>query len=78
MCDFKTAKIGAVKPVVGEAEAAKMGVHLAIQHGFRNIILEGDSELVTAALQHHPQITNWKIQPLMVDIHSSFRQMHAW
>lgn len=31
---FKTAKIGAVEPLAGEVEAAKMGVELANQRGF--------------------------------------------
>lgn len=47
---FKTARISAVEPLVGEAMAMKMGVELASHLGYQNIILEGDSEIVISAL----------------------------
>lgn len=51
ICGFKVAKIDVVIPLVGEAEAAKLGVDLAHQEGFSHIILEGDSEVVIKAIQ---------------------------
>lgn len=55
-----------------------MGVQFAHHLGFRNIMLESVSESAISAVQNYPQTTNWKLQPLVENIHSSLQQMQAW
>ena len=51
---FKILKWDVVSPLIGEAEAAKLGVALVHQLGFRQIILESDFELVIKAIKMAP------------------------
>lgn len=75
---LQTARLGVVEPVVGEAEAALLGVHLALQQSYPNIILESDSEIIVSAIKQHLRVTPWKIQPLVLNIHNSFRQFQQF
>lgn len=50
-------KIVVVDPLESEVEAAKLGMELVINQGFREVILEGDSEIVIKAIQKWPQKT---------------------
>lgn len=75
---FKVDNIDAVTPLVGEAEAANMGVDLAHQEGFTQIILEGESEVVIKAIQQFPQQTDWWINHMVLEILTSLRLMQFW
>ncbi|KAB1221445.1 hypothetical protein CJ030_MR2G013169 [Morella rubra] len=50
-------QIDAVEPLIDEAHAAKMGTELATHMGFRDIILEGDYELVIKAIRAWPHFS---------------------
>lgn len=45
-----------VGPLDGEVEAVKLGVQLACDQGFPNVILEGDFKIVIKAIHTGPQI----------------------
>lgn len=54
LCGFKVNQLGVVTPLLGEAEAAHLGVKLAYLKGFHHVILESDSELVIKAIHQFP------------------------
>lgn len=56
-----TKQIQAAGLLEGEAEAAKLGLEFVVDKGFREVMLEGDSELVIKAIQLWPQSSEWRI-----------------
>lgn len=74
---FKIAWIGAVVPLVGEAEAARFRVNLVVQMGYSKIILEDDSEIVILALKQFPMMKDWKIHSTIMDIYDSVRKLRS-
>lgn len=71
------AKIDAVKPLEGEAAAAKLGIEFAWQMGYRDILLEGDSELMIKAIQNFPHCMEWRIHATVQEIVEFGRKMHS-
>lgn len=76
----KVKKIDVVDPLEGEAEAkaAKLGLELVHFQGFREVILEEDSELVIKAIRNWPQISEWRILSLVQEIHDMCCRLHSW
>jgi hypothetical protein len=64
--------------IYGEALAALLATRLAISMGIPSFILEGDSLLVTPALQR-PDITqDWRIASIISTIHSIISPTSSW
>lgn len=55
-----------------------MGVELAYFHGFREVILEGDFEIVIKAIQLWPQKSNWRIHSLVQEIRAVCCRLQSW
>ncbi|KAH0692184.1 hypothetical protein KY285_019281 [Solanum tuberosum] len=66
-----------------EAQAASYGLYWCVNHGYRNIILEVDSELLTIWLKQNTQ-PPWKLQGYVQEIQSlisqcvSFQCIHTY
>ncbi|KAB1215595.1 hypothetical protein CJ030_MR4G001645 [Morella rubra] len=73
-----------VSPLEGEVEVAKLGVKLACDFGFQQVILEGDFETVMKATQKWPQPVDWRIGSTVKEIHDacchllSMRAVHVY
>ncbi|KAB1226835.1 hypothetical protein CJ030_MR1G012139 [Morella rubra] len=71
-------KIEVLQPLEGEALATKLGVEFVQQMGFKDAILEGDSELVMKAINRFPACSEWRIHHIVLDIVDVCRQMKSW
>lgn len=71
-------QIEALEPVVGDAYAAKLGMELAEEKGFRVVLLEGDFELVIKAIQAWPQSSEWGIHPTVFESHDIGQRFLSW
>lgn len=71
-------QIDAVDALEGEAETARLGMELVRCQGFREVLLEGDSETVTKAIRCWPHISEWRILSLVKEIHDLGSRLHRW
>lgn len=71
-------RLDVVDPVEGEAEAVKLGVQLACDLGFENVIFEGDSEIVIMAINAWPYLSNWRIYSSVKEIHAACWGQKKW
>lgn len=58
--------------------AARLALSLALMHGLKNIILEGDSLVVRQAILQDRFPQDWTIKPIIADIQDLPRKMDSW
>ncbi|KAB1222926.1 hypothetical protein CJ030_MR2G019445 [Morella rubra] len=73
-----TKPIKTVGPLEGEAKAAKLGLELAVTRGFREVILEGDSELVVKSINCWPQSSEWRIHSTVKEMLEVGKRLLSW
>lgn len=66
--EAKMQKIDLVDSLEGDAVVAKLGLELVRCQGFREVLLEGDSEIVINAIRCWPQISEWRIHTLVQQV----------
>lgn len=63
-----TQKIESINPTFGEAMAAKLAIEEAIQFNLIDIIIKGDSQVVTNAIPYPSSSPDWSIHNILTDI----------
>lgn len=71
-------KLDPVSPLEGEVETAKLGVKLACDQRFQQVILEGDSETVMKAIQSWPHPVDWRIDLAVKEIRDACCRLLSW
>lgn len=67
-----------VDPNVGETYAAQLGVKKALDLGFPKVMIEGDSMIVTSAIQRPILVEDWAISPIISDISDTLSKLAQW
>ncbi|KAB1212957.1 hypothetical protein CJ030_MR5G005103 [Morella rubra] len=66
----ETKRLCSIDPTVGEAEALWLGIQVASNHSWRQVLFEGDSLIVKDAVDRDSQDCTWMLESIVSNIKS--------